>query len=201
MSPHRAAWQKGLHKGMKGDGGTCVLRGRVGGQAQWSSAGCWCFATVVVGWSWCCASCLHSFRLPLERGHHTHFCVPQASSVGEYFQHPLAISPAPTSRGCIPTRQSACGSSWWPRAPLSCSPSATSSWSTTTPAPTTTCRSTTGLPGTGATSWAPSVATAPRHPSPPPGTSWPWSSAPTGTWPSTASPLPTRKVAGRHGGH
>uniref|UniRef100_A0A8C3XE96 CUB domain containing protein 2 n=1 Tax=Cyanoderma ruficeps TaxID=181631 RepID=A0A8C3XE96_9PASS len=123
----------------------------------------------------------------------------EASNVGEYFQHPLAISPAPTSRGCIPTRQSARGSSWWPRAPPSCSPSATLSWSTTTAVPTTTSRSTMGLPRTGATSWAPSVATAPHHPSPLPGTSWPWSSAPTGTWPSTASPPPTRKMEGGQG--
>lgn len=42
--------RSGLHGGMKGDmGGDMCPLGTKGGQAQWASAGCWCFGSASGG--------------------------------------------------------------------------------------------------------------------------------------------------------
>ena len=135
-----------------------------------------------------------SETLALTLGHSS--LSPQVSNVGVCSQHLLETSPAPTSPASTPTTRSAAGWSWWPRAPPCCSPSTPLTWSTTTPAASTSWRSTTAPPGTRATCWGGSAAGCPRHPSPPPGTSCLWSSTQTSTWPAAASPRPTRKARG-----
>lgn len=94
-----------LRGGMDSDGGHACPAGRrvakLSGGLQ--SAG------VLEVLAWGCVPHLHTFRIPLERGYHFHLCVPQASNVGACSQHLPAISPAPTSQGRTPTRQSACG--------------------------------------------------------------------------------------------